>query len=485
MRANLGNTVWYCLLVCLLLPNPATAQNGVPADGTEILRGLLKFHGFKPVTVLNPDLRSTLVVIVGDERIPAAISRRIPDILLAGGGLLVISDGPFKLRPLLPQIANFNTNVAITGLKVHHADAAKCFRGDRLAPIPKLAGADPTLLWMAKRGAPTVLATREPGTISLFRNSLMNIEMLYHAENAHYAGENLFKVNQGAPLGVMSDPNLPGVAIAIASRTLFTNDSMVATDANGNRTDNFLYSFLLTRLIAERLKPNGAPLECLFVEDRSINNDFDRVGFVERPEMNLPPGVPPVLPPLPVLLDFVLDKGNDLVAQAEDRDIPNVIQQRDTNNRFQEAVLSGLAIIGSIILLRYLLARGWGARHTPELAPRMRIDPDRGGFIPERRYALLESGNLYEPMRDHLRWIFKKWISSKELPTSLPVVRPDRPNRPVKRIVADLSRLWQIAYSSERVTIAPDELEDLEDMISELGQAHDAGIWRFVTEETK
>jgi hypothetical protein len=467
------------LLAVFLLSVSARAQ-GVPADGTEILRGLLKFHGFQPVEVFNPNTASTLVVIVGDERIPAPIARRIPDVLNSGGGLLVVSDGPFNLRPLLPPFGNLNTNIRITGLTVENDRADRTFRGNAASPYPKLAPGDPTLLWMAKRGAPTLLATRHPSTITSLRNPYLDKELLFHADGSHYEGGDRILVNAGTPLAAMSDPaNAPGLAMAVANRALVSNEFMVAADANGTRTDNFLYAFLVTRMIAQRMKDNGAPLECLFIEDRVLNTDFDRVGFVQRPDMNLPPGAIPPLPPLPVLLDFAFDKGNELLDKVEEKDIPNAFQQRDPNNRFQEAVLSVVAVVLAILLIRYALARGWGTRHSPELAPRVRIDPDRGGFIPERRYSILESGNLYEPMRDHLRVLFANWGAAGDLTNGLPLIATDRPSRPVRRIAADLLRLWTIAYGPERTPVSPDDLEELEDMISELSKAHEFGVWRF------
>jgi hypothetical protein len=466
------------LLLLLGLSLPATAQ-GVPAAGTEILRGLLKFHGFKPVETLGRDSRSTLVVVVGRPILPNNAAARLPRHLADGGGLLVASNNTFELRNLLPRVEDLLPNGRVTGLTVENPNADVCFRGDPRSPLPVVAAADPTLFRLAKRGAPALLATREPSTIAVLPHAYLGVELAHFPPGSLYGGGG-GGVHNKTPLAVMSDPGAPGTAMVYADRAMFENEFMVAADANGTRADNFLYAFLTTRYLASRMKDNAAPLECLFVEDGAVNTDFDRVGFVERPEMNLPPGAIPPNVPLPMLIDFALEKGGELVAQAEDRDIPNVFQQRDTGNRFQDAVLTAVAVVLAILLIRYALARGWGTRHSPELAPRVRIDPDRGGFIPERRYAILESGNLYEPMRDHLRHLFVQWGAAGDLADGLPPLEADRPTRPVKRIAADLHRLWSIAYAPVRIPVSPDDLEELEDMISELSKAREFGVWRFV-----
>ncbi len=472
-------------LIALVLFGPgagsARAQNGVPAQGTEILRGLLKYHGFKPVENLNRDPRSTLFVIVGSERLPFQQNALISQVLTGGGGLLAISDQPLEFRNLLPAVNNLNRASRISGLRIEHADPQKCWNGNPASPLPELPLIDPTLMGLAKRGAPARIWVDQPSTITSLRNPLLSEELMLFPEGSHYAGGDRIRVAEGTPLAVMSNPRLPGLAMAFASRSLFTNEAMVMTDQNGNRSDNFLYTFLVVRLITERLKKNDAPLECVFIEDGRVTTDFDRVGFAERPDMKIPPGIPPVMPPLPVLLDFAFEKGNELVDQAEQRDIPNIFQQKDTRNRFQEGVLTAVAVILSLVLARYLLARGWGTRHAPELAPRVRIDPDRGGFIPERRYALLESGNFYEPMRDHLRTVFQNWNAPDTIREELPPIQTDRPSRPIRRITADLTKLWNVAYSPERLIIAPDNLEEYEEMISELSNAHTNGIWHFGT----
>lgn len=466
------------LLILICLGGSAGAQNGVPADGTEILRGLLKYHGFTPVDSLGRDAKSTLVVVVGRPIFPNGVSEQMPRHLAAGGGLLVLSNDSFDLRPLCPRVDELLPNGRVTGLKIENRNEQLCFRGEASSPLPVLAAGDPTMIRMGKRGARVVLATREPSTVTTLPNSYLAVEVAHHPPGSRYAAGG--GVRNETPLAVMSDPASPGTCMVYADRAMFHNEFMVATEADGSRTDNFLYTFLVVRHLTERMKANGGPLECLFIEDGRSQMDFDRVGFVERPEMKLPPGVPPVLPPLPVLLDFALDKGNEIVAQAEERDLPNLIQQRDSDNRIQQAVLTFLAIFGSILLLRYLLARGWGSRHAPELVPRLRIDPDRGGVIAERRYSLLESGNLYEPMRDHLRFVFRQWGATDPNRRNLPDIAVDRPGRPRHRIVLDLSRLWALAYHPERSVVTPDDLEDLEEMITELSQAHETGIWRFV-----
>ncbi len=462
------------LLLLLGLCLPAAAQ-GVPAAGTEILRGLLKFQGFQPVEALGRDTRSTLVVVVGRPIFPNNTAARLQRHLAGGGGLLVVSNNAFELKNLLPRVEDFLPNGSVTGFTAGNPNDNVCFRGDARSPLPVVTPADPTLFRLAKRGAPAVLATRKPSTIATVPNSYLGVDLLLFPLGTRYVGGQLVST----PLAVMSDLAAPGTAMVYADRAMFENEFMVAADANGTRTDNFLYAFLVTRYLAGRMKDNGAPLECLFIEDGIVNGDFDRVGFVERPEMNLPPGAIPPIPPLPVLIDFALEKGGELVAQAEDRDIPNVFQQRDTENRFQNAVLTAVAVVLAVLFVRYALARGWGSRHAPSLAPRVRIDPDRGGFIPERRYSILESGNLHEPMRDHLRLLFAAWGAEGDLAAGLPPLKTDRPTRPIRRIGGDLFRLWSIAYGPDRIPVSPDDLEELEDMISELSKAHEFGVWRF------
>ncbi|MBL8865537.1 MAG: hypothetical protein JNK93_08240 [Planctomycetia bacterium] len=462
------------LLLSMCLPS---AAQGVPAAGTEILRGLLKFQGFQPVEALGRDTRSTLIVIVGRPFLPNNTVARMPRHLADGGGLLVVSNNAVELRNLLPRVDGFLPNGRITGLSVENPNRDVCFGGDARSPLPVLTPADPTLFRLAKRGAPAVLATREPSTVTVLPNAYLGVELAHFPPGTRYVGGQ--QVGNKTPLAVMSDLGAPGTAMVYANRAMFENEFMVAADANGNRTDNFLYSFLVTRYLAGRMKDNGAPLECLFIEDGLVNTDFDRVGFVERPEMQLPPGAIPPNVSLPMLMDILLDRANIFVDKLEEKDFPNLIQQQDHKNIFQEFMLIRGLIILTPIMLYFLISRGLRSRHTRAMAPRVRIDPDRGGFIPERRYSILESGNLHEPMRDHLRRLFDEWGAPGDLADGLPTIAADRPTRPIRRIGADLFRLWTIAYGPDRVPVSPDDLEELEDMISELSKAHEFGVWRF------
>ncbi len=455
---------------------PAAVAQGIPADGTEILRGLLKYQGFTPQLELTADPAHTLVVVVGPTNLPAATLALIRGrVLPAGGALLLIPDRPGNIGRFFPNFAG--ATVSIPRVRCDNPD--NCFDGDPDSPLAQLRAGDPTGIVAFNPGAPLILATGRPHAVELDGDGVLNTEIARFPAGSRFI-DRAADGRQFAPrLAVRSDPGLPYTALVYADRAMFSNGRMTAAKP----TTNFIYTFLLTKFLAEQLQGRGVKA-CYFLEDGQVVTDFDRVSFVAGPVIlpnlpNVPPGAMPNIP-LPLLADKALDMANDFVAKAEEKDFPNVFQQNDPRNRIQDGWLYVLAVIGSIVLLRYVLARAWSLRQAPDTVPRLRIDPDRGGgVIPERRLGLLASGNLYEPLRDHLRFVFAKWGVTNPDPTQLPNIAVDRKTRPVARIVADLRRLWFVAYIPDRVTVTPLDLEEFEDMIADLAHAHDKGIWRF------
>lgn len=467
------------ILVLLAAVGSATGQN-VPRDGTEILRGLLKYNGFKPVRTIGGAGGGTLVVLVGS-RVPPNIFADLEDMLGNGGSLLIVTDEPMELKSLLPRVRGVDRNAVVANVRVRCSNPANCFGGDPRAPLLQLQAGDPTQVGKAQaiaRQGGLMLATRNPRAVwnqQAFQDSVLSVEVAKFAAGAHYAPNENDDAST-AVLAAMTDPDQAYTAMVYADRAMFTNGLMTAKDAQGRRPDNFAYTFLVTRYLAGRVNGDTGRKECVFIEDGQLVTDFDAVSFTER---KLPPGAIPPIPPV-VLAELLLEKGNDFVAQVEDRDFPNVLQERDRRNSIQDLWLLTVAVVGSIVLGRYLLARGWGQRQASDLAPRVRIDPDRGGgLIPERRLGLLQSGNLYEPLRDHLRFVFGQWGVTAFDRAELPPVALDRKTRPRTRIMTDLYRLWEIAAGPQRTTITPDDMEDLEEMIADLASAHQKGIWRF------
>lgn len=469
------------LLAVMAFAAAAPAQGRVPSAGTEILRGLLKYTGFRPVKEFGQNAAGTLVVVVGPQ-VPWDLLPFIRQrVMMEGGGLLVIADREFDLGPLLPAKRGRNQAVAVGPKVVRGSNRQTCFNGDPTQPLLQLQPDDPTKLGLAKgfgRGTVT-LATRNPHAVVnrlAADESILDTEVAKFPAGAHFAGNEADDAGD-ATLALMSDPDdRKRTAMAYADRAMFTNGLMVAKDENGGRTDNFAYAYLVAKYLADRVGAGRG--ECLFIEDGRVRTDFDAVSFAAQ---KLPPGGIPRIPPA-LLADLVLDKANEFVAKMEDRDLPNAVQNEtnDPRNRFREVVLATLAIVGAVVLARYLLARGWRQRVAADVAPRVRIDPERGGgLIPERRLALIQSGNLYDPLRDHLRFVFAQWGVPAFDADRPPPIALDRKTRPRQRITTDLTRLWDIAAGPHRTTVTPDDLEDLEEMIADLASAHQKGIWRF------
>ncbi|QEL13904.1 hypothetical protein [Limnoglobus roseus] len=470
------------ILAALVFFAPRADAQGIRANDTDILRGLLKYQGFTPQAELRHVVPNTLVVVVGTTNLPQQTIAVIRDTVLPqGGALLILPDRPGGLGRFFPNIAGATVSVA----SVRCDDPANCFGGNADAPLAQVRVGDPTGIAAFNVGMPVTLATNRPHALDL-GDGVLNTEVARFPAGSRFANQVADGRRFLLPLAVRSDPDLPYTALVYADRAMFSNGLMTAATPDGKRTSNFVYTFLLTKFLTEQLHGRG-PKMCYFVEDGQAVTDFDRVSFVDQPNPppgGIPPGgIPPgALPkiPLPLLMDKALDVANDFVMKVEERDFPNVLQQNDPRNRIQENWLYVVAIIGSAVLLRYVLARGWSLRQTPDQVPRLRIDPDRGGgLIPERRLALLQSGNLFEPLRDHLRFVFTQWGVTAPDPDRMPKIETDRKTRPRGRIVADLERLWEIAFAPRRTTITPDDLEELEDMIADLAHAHTNSIWRF------
>jgi hypothetical protein len=471
----------------LALAGVASAQPGIPGNGTHILRGLLKYHGFTPVEQVGQlPLNGTLVVIVGKSPRNPELLNQISVLQMNRSGALVISDDSTNLTQVFPANEKRRGNEAgIIPATVNGRIPATCFGGDLTMPYARIHAVPPAMQAKELFALPQLqqIITRNPSIITTLGNQqYLSIGLMEFPRGARFL--NGQPVPDDTLLAAMSDPESRGTMMAFASRAMFSNELMVLKDPNPQPgamggPQNFYFSYFLTLYLKNRIVPApGQPRHVLLVEDGEVVTDFDSVQFVEQPGK---PGVPPVKPPLPAILAMVVEKGNEIVAQAQDNDFPHrVIEKNPIPVR--AGILSTVAIIATVILCRYLLWRAWKGIRPTNVVPRPKIliEGD-GGMISQRRQGLIECGNLFEPMRDHTRLLFRQWGATPG--AALPPIKVDRPSRPLHRLVSDLHTLWEIAHGPQRQTITLDDLEDFEEMIQDLTTAHHKGIWQFATPE--
>src|SRR5262245_34314010 len=329
----------------------------VPGEGTEWFRHLVHAAGMRPHKSLQEaldDPQNTLIVMLGNfTRMEAAAidlrgSRWTEGFLRDGGAILVATDRAFN---------DLGMAVEITGNMVEAADRTKAYRGSEKCPIVEpilgdrfevLNRASPHHIFLHTTPAPPI-ATNNPSAVRLLRRPRDDVrvartQLARYREPARFADGQQF--NRDRDLFAVGGTNSPGRFLVLADHSVFINRMMLQ-----KKLDNGNAEFAKDCLAWLRDGQDTPRTRCLFVEDTTIQGRFD-LPVPPKPE-----------PPLDVVVDTILNHGNDIVRELEDKDFANTLLKE----QFGLAAIARFILVTlTVLLILYGLFKLWGARTGPD-----------------------------------------------------------------------------------------------------------------------
>ena len=268
-------------------------------------------------------------------------------------------------------------------------------------------------------------------------------------------------------LAVCNDPltaPTSGIAVAFADVGIFTNQMMLA-----DGTDNFAYAFHLTRYLATGPDGKRKRTICIFLENGEFRTDFDRA-----PLGSMTPPIPPLpIPPWAEIEKKLVTMAQDQVNDLEDRD-----WFEGKVAPLARDIGRVLALVVAAWLIIVVLLRAFRTRHAPAQTPLPRPPDGPETIIERKRQEILQTNDVYEPLREHLREQFAAWHCPPGA-GHLPPIDVDGTKKERRRIEADLKRLWGVAFGDVPERVSFTRWKDYEAMLSNLADDADEGVWRF------
>lgn len=487
-------------LVLLALAVPVLAQRDgarppfvPPKDANyHLFRGLLHFHGVKPVTA--PELREMgrdefrdLIVIVlgcstrGESDWAGGYTKPA---LANSGAVLIATDRGADLSFFLPPSRN-GAELVITGEKVEPLAVMNCYGGDGRFPFLTAVRSDPAFdaLFANRPRVATAIPSR---FAARGVHDTVPLAVALTPGNAAQANGSLFAVGgvgrNGSRTLVMADPDV------LSNQMLYSSG---LPDRTGQGTDNWAFA---NDLVKDFLRGPDGRSRCLFVENGRIVDRFDEVEL--KSVQNMPP-IPDL--PLPNPLDRrvqakladVIDRG---LVTLEDRHLPDTAitgpPNEPTGRRFNIAMMViasavGLSLVG--LMARRLFLAG---RHRKDLVPAPTDplflgDETALGSFGQRRAELLRGSDFRKPVAHRIRTLF----AARGLPAGFgrhrlpPLEFRGRVDR--EQLGGDIRDLWDVAARDEADPLPYSEWKDLEPVLANVHAAAAADRWRFATTPPK
>jgi len=483
LRFLLGIGTAFALSSIAFAQDEAKPQAAIPANGTEILRALLKFQKLVPqqnFDPFDPAPSELFVVLIGSRNDRMQVFTQ--NVLRNDGAVFIATNENIELGNFFPKINNLNRTATVTGRDVECTRPRRCFRGDANSPfatilpppVPELAALIKTSRVVAHR--PSVLLR------DVANNPYLSHTLAEFPGNSRYRGG--AELEDGAAIAAMSDPAEIGKAVVVANVGMFSNQMTIANEAvradgGDTGTDNFVFSYFLTSYLATK-RDGTKRTRVLFVENGKVVTDFDRVKLDAG--IPFPGGIPPIpMPRRDKLLEMIENKLNDGIEKLQDEGLPEAIVTRDRSGKLFSNIIEFATVILGIGLLGFLMRRMWGSRMKADFVPSPKIELDGSGPLVLRKRSALDTGNIREPLRDHLRVLFQQWgLPADGEPTELPPIRTDQPRGGKAKLLRALNELWAIAYGEEAVAIAPSRWRGLQDAVVYVAREAEAGSWKFL-----
>jgi hypothetical protein len=263
--------------------------------------------------------------------------------------------------------------------------------------------------------------------------------------------------------------------LALASSKVFNNGLMYMATAEKpeEQTDNLELCF---RAIDYLQGPNQERKRCVFFENGLLIEHFDDLARATARQ-----SIPMPTPNLDARQKSLIDTGNRLVDELEQRDAPNKLLNNILPLRSLVTVLLWLAAISACW---YIFKRVLGSRKPSDIPPAPTIasaTSDPPGVFDRRQKELLRRNNVYEPVRDLIRDFFVSVGIHGESGAKLPKLKISRGVRKPDSLQLAIKDLWRLAYGETQV-LGINQWRDLEPYFERVRQAHADGKWSFAFE---
>lgn len=492
-------------VIVLLLATPVMAQqpaqSSLSGKGTELFRGLLHYHGIKPITleVLDDDARysDTIVILFGvnDEVIVKEKAQwfnyKVSSVALRtlqnGGAVLIADDSEKNYSKYFQQDPTTSTLLA-TGKTVYHRTVSFKSGETINESCPYVVPLSPRI----QIGQPTEwslftnlnkIATNKPGVLQQLQPSPFTRSLL--------AGYPLGSTDQGINGQTLTRNDLfavggsgtvknPFRCLVVADQGVFANQMIAGVDTTLGQTDNLMFANRVVEWMKDAPGVNRS--RCIFIDGSTVHEKFDDIQYEAL-------AIPPVMvPPLPNPLDpkvqqAFTNSANEALARWQDRDGPNaaLIRNPPDESRFNR-VLRVLAVTAAIIIAVLLLRRLRRSGHTPD-TPTIPTDTGRiaasgaPGSLARRKEEILQAGNYTDVVREYLQELFFAHGLPNPAPRRMPQVETSGRDR--KTLLEDLDTLWDVAFGQDRMPILYSRWKELEPMIDAVRRAAENGRWRF------
>jgi len=483
------------------LPSAASAQERkqptIPADGTEVLQYLLDRARIQPVKaseVWNLGRMDNVIVISLGNPNTAIRGGHTPlqmanQVIQRGGAALIAADSYVHFRN-----GNFNSDTMIPNGSVYGRD-----------------GTQPSSLFLERRSLPFVVPRRKPalatgpewGLFDGLSRIATNKPSFILAQNprgefgsllATYP-EDCFAYDFSRVREEAVDPDKHFFAVggsgehpnfgnkyrflALADPSVFINQMMLASDANGP-VDNLEFAARVVAYLAEE-DGRGPRTRCIFYQNGEIVERFDTLRSMMQP--------PLPLPNVMAMQDKLTDFANKIIDSFETDDIANKTilgrEETERNQKFKWIMRAFLALF-LIRIIYYFVRRTWMAKRPADgPAPPAGGLPatEKGerppGIFDRRQRELLRRNNLYEPVRVLVRGMFAAAGAPENPGKRFPEVEISDVVTKPGTLVDALTDLWKIAYGPPRV-VTVQRWKLLEPLFERVCQAHADGKWRFV-----
>ena len=495
------------ILLLLALSVPAVAQPGPgarapfipPKDANyDLFRGLLHFHGVKPVTAdelrgfAAKDYRDLIVVVLGcTARGESDWAGGPVELALKNGGAVVIaSDRKSDLSWFFPA----PVNASIDGGVVQPPDGEKCY-GNRIDfPVLRVSPdvgriADPALdLFAPRPGKPEpslqIVANRPSGLNIARRPAALPRDLAFTFQRRQRPLKDELVVVAAGGAGTARNPYR---CLVLADQDILSNRMLYASgqpDQTGFEPGNWTFA---NRLASDFLRAPHARTKCLFVESGEVRTDFDKVELKSIQQM---PTIPPI--PLPDPLDRrvqaklaeVIDGG---LAKMEDSTVADNLlagPPNDPSPRRYQTTMTVLAAAAGVVLVVLMARRLLSARHRKKFVPApsdpLFLGDDTAlGSFGQRRAERLRGTDFRAAVAHGVRALFAAQglpagYGRRRLPPLQYCGRSDR-----ERLGGDIRDLWDAAARDEAVSLSYAEWKDLEPVLAEVHAAAAADRWRF------
>ena len=320
-------------------PGPPPEPGPPPAisyEGTEVFRYLLQRAGLKAYTEQeldrfgpgggrSPDYADTVVVVLNPPTLGWAGGRSVEDWIgqaLRQGGAVVVADNSssvFGPRVFGHQATGFS------GIRVAAGPANRMYANRALAPFPDPAfppfGVDPPEMDLFHGRRPlTRVAAVAPSTYNAVPPGCRVLARFpdgcRDATFNRWLAPNATAFAVGGS-GHLANGHRPARFLAVADAGVFCNGLLVGADENGP-TDNLEFADRAVKFLTEIEGTERKRTRCLFIENGRVVSNFDELGQKFRPPL---PPIP--IPPWDQLQPKIIDLGNKVLAQVQDKDIPN------------------------------------------------------------------------------------------------------------------------------------------------------------------